>query len=130
MVERTQGAGCGDVMVYPVLRCRPALLFELLAKSITESVNHLFVRGVIDMRRVDGLLDGVALALDSHYCFWIDEAAVFEVNHQTMMNEEISTEQRYTGLSQRKLSFIHAPIQLDYPGGGAVRRDGCLIGRC
>ena len=57
VVERTQGAGCGDVIVYPVLRCRPALLFELLAKDITESVNHLFVRSVVDIRRVDGLLD-------------------------------------------------------------------------
>ena len=82
------------------------------------------------MRRVDGLLDGATLELDSHDCFWIDEADVFDFNHQTMINEEISTEQRYTGLSQRKLSFIHAPIQLDCPGGGAVRRDGCPIGRC
>ena len=90
-------------------------------------MNHVLARRVIDVGRVDGLLDW---ELHSHDCFWIDKAAVFEVNNQAMMSEEISTEPKYTGLTQRTLLFIHAPTHLDCPGGGAVRRDGCPIGRC
>ena len=129
MVGRTQGAGCGDVMIHPMLRCRPTLLFELRTENVTETVNHVLVGCAVDLRRVDRLLDRVALELDSHDCFWIGKAAVSEVDHQAMISEEISTEQRYTGLSQRKLPFVRARIQLDCPGGGAIRQDGCSIGR-
>ena len=124
-----RGAGCGDVMVQPMLRCCPTLVFELRTEIVTETVNHVLGRCAVDMGRVDRLLDRVALELDSHDCFWIDEATVSEVDHQAMMSEEISTEQRYTGLSHRKFPFVRAPIQLDCPRGGAVRRDGCSIGR-
>ena len=112
-----------------MLRCLPTLLFELPTENVTETVNHVLVRCAVDVGRVDRLLDRVALELDSHGCFWIDEAALSEVDHQAMMSDEISTEQRYTGLSQRKLPFVRAPIQLDCPGGDAVRRNGCSIGR-
>ena len=87
-----RGAGCGDVMIHPMLRCRPTLLFELRTENVTETVNHVLVRCAVDVGRVDRLLDRVALELDSHDCFWIDEAAVSEVDHQAMMSEESSTE--------------------------------------
>ena len=109
--------------------CRPTLLFDLRTENVTEIINHVLVRCAVNVGRVYRLLDRVALELDSHDCFWINEAAVSEVDHQAMMSEEMSTKQRYTGLSQRKLSFVRAPIQLDCPGCGAVRRDGCSIGR-
>ena len=75
------GVGCGDVMVHPVLGYRSTLLSELRAEDVTELVNRVLVWCVVDQGCVDRLLDGVALGLDRHDCFWIGELAVFEDNN-------------------------------------------------
>ena len=106
-----------------MLGYRSTLLFELRAECVTEPVNRVLVLCVVDQQCVDKLLGGVVLDLDRHDCFWMDEAAVFEINHQAMVSEESITEQRYAGLRQRKFPLAGASIQLYCPGGGAVPCD-------